>query len=95
MEQGLGFLSSVDLPTSIAKPLSTLADGQIPIASDLEVFVAGLETSVVEGVLLLVLRSLCPYQSLMGIAESHSPELRHRIGLDPSDIIENPIAEIL
>src|SRR5687768_16169966 len=31
----------------------------------------------------------------MRIAESDSAELRHRIGLDPADVIEDPVAEIL
>ena len=49
---------------------------------------------VVEGVARVGARRR-PDQRLMGIGEAAAAEIRHRIGLAPDDVVENPEAEIL
>jgi hypothetical protein len=39
--------------------------------------------------------SLCPDQGFVGICKPYTPKIGHRIGLDPNNIIENPILQVL
>ena len=66
-----------------------------PVGTRLHVLVGGLQRFVVEGVALGVLVARGPDHGLMRIGEAAAAEIRHRIGLAPDDVVEDPEAEVL
>ena len=71
------------------------ADRQEPVGADLAILVAGLERLVIERIGLGVGASRRPDHRLVGVGEAAAAEIRHRIGLAPDDVVEDPEAEIL
>ncbi len=48
-----------------------------------------------EGVALRFRRARGPDQGLVGVGEALAPEVRHRVGFPPDDVVEDPEAEVL
>jgi hypothetical protein len=95
-QQCLGLLRRVQLVAVVVlQPFTTGADREEPVGAHLYVVVGGLQRLVVESVTLGLLIARCPDHRLMGILEATAAEVRHRIGLAPDDIVEDPEAEIL
>src|SRR5579863_1488358 len=82
-------------PRLILQPLCSGANRQEPVGADLAILVASLERLIIERVSLSVGASRRPDHSLMGVGEAAAAEIRHRIGLAPDDIVEDPETEIL
>ena len=82
-------------PLLVLQPLRAGADRQKPVGTDLNVLVAGLQGLVVERIGLSLGTSRRPDHRLMGVGEPAAAEVRHRIGLAPDDVVEDPEAEIL
>ena len=83
------------LPLAVLQPLAAGADREQPVGAHLQVVVRGLQRVVVEGVALGVGVAARPDQRLVGIGEAPAAEIRHRVGLAPDDVVEDPEAEIL
>ncbi len=71
------------------------AQGEGPVRAHLGVFVEGFERVVVEGVFLAVTAARGPDQRLMGIGKARALEVRHRVGLAPDDVVQDPEAQVL
>ena len=95
MQQAFGLLRWMGLVSGLVlKPLMPGANRQNPVRAHLHAFVQGLQGLIVEG----VFRALIPAgpdQRLMRIGQAFAPEIRHRIGFAPNDIIQKPEALIL
>ena len=79
----------------VLQALSAGADRKKPVGAHLAVFVASLQRLVIEGIGLRARAFRGPDHGLVGIGEPPAAEIRHRIGLAPDDVVENPEAEIL
>ena len=66
-----------------------------PVGADLDILVAGLEHFVIERVALAARLARRPDQRFMRVGEAAAAEIRHRVGLAPDDVVEDPEAEIL
>ncbi len=94
-EQRLGFLGRMNLlAASVLQALLAGAERERPVGTHLHVFVAGLQRLVVEGVAAGFL-ARGPDQRLVGVGEAAAAEIRHRVGLAPDHVVEDPEAEIL
>ena len=82
-------------PSIVLQPLAAGADREQPVGAHLQVVVAGLQGVVVEGVALGVGVAARPDHRLMGVLEAAAAEIRHRVGLAPDDVVEDPEAEVL
>ena len=71
------------------------ADRKQPVRADLEIVVACLERIVVEGVALSLRVAARPDQRLVRVLEAAAAKIRHRVGLPPDDVVEDPEAEVL
>ena len=71
------------------------ADREEPVRAHLEVFVAGLHRLVIEGVGFHARAFRGPDHRLVGVGEAPAAKVRHRVGLAPDDVVEDPEAEIL
>ena len=76
------------------QPLASRADRQLPVAAHLQLLVQRAHRVMVERVARPALL-LSPEQGLVSIREPDPPEVGHGIGLNPDDIVEDPVAEIL
>ncbi len=95
-EQAFGLLRGMKLVARlILQAFGSRAQRQIPIRTRLQVLVAGLQRLVMEGVFLRVLVARGPDQRLMRVGEAPAAKIRHRIGLAPDDVVEDPESEIL
>ena len=83
------------LAVSAFKPFVAGAQRDQPVGTRLHILVGGLEGLVVEGIALGFFVARGPDHGLVGIGEAAAAEIRHRIGLAPDDVIENPEAEVL
>ena len=94
-EQRLGLLGGMGLAALVVlQAFIAGAQRDQPVGAHLHVFVASLQSLVIEGITgALVARG--PDQGLVGIGEALAAEVRHRIGLAPDDIVEDPEVEIL
>ena len=79
----------------VLQPLAAGADRKQPVRAHLHVVVGGFQRIVVEGVALGLLVARRPDQRLVRILEAAAAKIRHRIGLAPDDVVEDPEAEIL
>src|SRR5665213_4187493 len=77
------------------KPLVAGAEREEPIGTHLHVFIGGLESLIVERIATRILVATCPDHRLMRVGEATAAKIRHRVGLPPDDVVENPKAEIL
>ena len=66
-----------------------------PVGTDLNVFVPGLQGLVVERVALAARLARCPDHGLVRIGEAPAAEVRHRVGLAPHHVVQDPEAEVL
>ena len=66
-----------------------------PVRARLHVFVGGLQRFVVERITLGLLVARGPDHGLVRVGEAAAAEIRHRVGLAPDDVVENPEAEVL
>ena len=71
------------------------ADGDEPVRAHLHVFIAGFERIVMEGVALRFGALRGPDHGLVRIGEAAALEVRHRVGLAPHDVVQDPEVEIL
>ena len=96
VEQRLGLLRRVDLlALAVLQPLVAGADREQPVGAHLQVVVGRLQRIVVEGVALGLRVAARPDQRLMRVGEAAAAEIRHRVGLAPDHVVEDPEAEIL
>ena len=95
MQQRLGLLRRMRLlAVKIAEALRPAAQRDQPVAAHLQILVERLHGLVVEGVARLA-RDGAPQQRLVRIGKAPAAEIRHRVGLAPDNIVEDPEAEIL
>ena len=95
-QQRLGLLGGVGLAAlRVLEAFAAGADRQIPVGANLTVLVARLEHLVIEGVALRLRITRRPDHGLVGVGEAAAAEIRHRVGLAPDDVVENPEAEVL
>jgi hypothetical protein len=95
-QQTFGFLGRMDFLAVFAlEAFVAGAQRDQPVGTRLHVLIGGLQGFVVESVALGFLVARRPDHGLMGIGEAAAAEIRHRIGLAPDDIVENPEAEVL
>ena len=95
MQQGFRLLGGMGLlAVGALEALMAGADRQGPVRAHLQFVIQRLHRFIIEGVLLLGILGR-PDQGLMRIGEAAAPEIRHRIGLAPDHVIQNPEAQIL
>ena len=95
MKQRLGLLGRVSLAAVLAfEPLAAAAKREQPVAAHLQLLVERLHALVIEGIARLP-RARAPEQRLMRVCEAAAAEVRHRIGLAPNDVVQDPVAEVL
>ncbi len=87
---GCSFLPSRPLSRS-----SPVHSGKRPVGAHLDVFVAGLQRFVIEGVALGAGVARRPDHRLVRVGEAAAAEIRHRVELAPDHVVEDPEAEIL
>ena len=83
------------LPSRALEPLLAGAERDGPVGAHLDVFVAGFERFVVEGVALGARVARRPDQRLVRVGEAAAAEIRHRVGFAPHHVVQDPEAEIL
>ena len=66
-----------------------------PVGTRLHVLVGGLQRFIVERIAFCFFVARGPDHGFVGVGEATSTKIRHRIGLAPDDIVENPEAEVL
>ena len=95
VQQRLGLLRRMRLLAVAAfQPLRPAAERDQPVAAHLDVFVERLHRLVVEGVARVAV-SGAPQQRLVRVGEAPAAEIRHRVGLAPDDVVQDPEAQIL
>ena len=95
-QQAFGLLGRMDLPAVLAlEAFIAGAQRNQPVGARLHVLIGGLQGFVVECIALGLLVARRPDHGLVGVGEAAAAEIRHRIGLAPDDIVENPEAEVL
>ena len=77
------------------EPFLAGAQRDQPVGARLHVLVGGLQRFVVEGVALCLFVARGPDHGFVGVGKTAAAEIRHRIGLAPDDVVENPEAEVL
>ncbi len=81
-------------PVLVAQPLGARAEREIPVAAHLHVVVQRLHGLVVEAIARIPPRCR-PDQRLMRVGEPPAAEIRHRVGLAPDHVVQNPEPEFL
>ena len=76
------------------QPLGTGADRQLPVGPHLNIAVQRLHRLIIE-CMARGLRTCRPNQRLMRVGETAAAEIRHRIGLAPDNIVQDPEIKIL
>ncbi len=77
------------------EPFLAGAERQRPVGAHLHIVVAGLEGLVVERIGLGVRPARGPDHGLVRIGKAAAAKVRHRIGLAPDHVVEDPEADIL
>ena len=91
-----GFCVGCDLLAVLALQAFTAgAERQQPVGAHLQALVQLLHRIVVEGVALGALVARRPDQRLVRVGEALALEVRHRVGLAPHDVVQQPEAEVL
>ena len=83
------------LAVAALEPLLAGAQRDGPVGANLDIFVAGLERLVIEGVALAARLARRPDHGLVRIGEAAAAEVRHRVGLAPHHVVQDPEAEVL
>ena len=95
VQQGFRLLRRMRLLAVITlEPLTTRTDRQRPVRAHLHAVIEGFHGGIIEG-RAAILGLGGPDQGLVRIGEARALEIRHRIGLAPDDVIEDPEAGIL
>ena len=96
MQQRLGLLGRVRLVAGgVLDPLLAGGQRQGPVGAHLHVVVGQLHGVVVEGVSPPAPGLGRPDQRLVGVGEAHALEVRHRVGLAPDHVVEDPEPQVL
>ena len=96
VEQRLRLLGRVGLVALLVlQPLVAGADREQPVGAHLGAVIGFLQRVIIERVALGVGVAARPDQRLVGIGEAPAAEVRHRVGLAPDDVVEDPEAEVL
>jgi hypothetical protein len=96
VQQRFGLLGRMHLGAGLVlEAFRPAADRQQPVGAHLQVVVERLHGIVVEGVGLLVGAPGGPDQRLVGVGEAAAAEVRHRVGLAPHHVVEDPVAKVL
>src|SRR5208282_2174763 len=95
MEERFGLLGRVRLAAgAVLETLRTGAERDEPVAAHLQLVVQRLHGLVIEGVARG--RALgAPDERLVRVGEAPSAEVRHRVGLAPDHVVQDPEAEVL
>ena len=83
------------LPSSPFRRSAAGAERQHPVGAHLQALVQLLHRIVVEGVALGGLVARRPDQRLVRVGEALALEVRHRVGLAPHDVVQQPEAQVL
>ena len=83
------------LPSSPFRRSAAGAERQHPVRAHLQALVQLLHRIVVEGVALGRLVARRPDQRLVRVGEALALEVRHRVGLAPHDVVQQPEAQVL
>ncbi len=96
MQQGLGLLGRVRLGAGrVLHPLFAGGQRQGPVGAHLQIVVGQLHGVVVEGVAPRAARLGGPDQGLVRVGEAGALEIRHRVGLAPDHVVQDPEAQVL
>ncbi len=96
VQQGLGLLGRMRLGARLVlQALFTGAERQRPVRAHLQLVIGHLHGVVVEGVAARATALGGPDQSLVSIGEPGALEVRHRVGLAPDDVVQDPEAGVL
>ena len=79
----------------VLQPFAAGADRHVPIRAHLTIFIARFQRVVIERVRLALRAARGPDHRLVGVGEAATAKVRHRVGLAPDDVVENPEAQIL
>ena len=79
----------MDLGAVLLQPLGPAADRKFPVGAHLQLVVQRLHGSIVEGIARL-LPLAGPDQRLVRVGEAGAAEVRHRVGLAPDDVVQDP-----
>ena len=71
------------------------AEREGPVRAHLHAVIAGFQRLVIEGVAFGLGIAGRPDQCFVSIGEAPAPEIRHRVGLAPDHIVQDPEAEVL
>ena len=93
-QQGFRLLRRMRLAPVAFQPLGTGADWQLPVGPHLNIAIQRLHRLIIE-CMARGLRTCRPDQRLMRIGETAAAEIRHRIGLAPDNIVQDPEIQIL
>ena len=96
MQQRLRLLRRMRfLAVGILQALVAGADRQRPVGAHLQFVVQRLHRFVIEGVALLLAVFGRPDHRFVRVGEALAAEIRHRVGLAPDDVVQDPEAQIL
>ena len=96
VQQRFGLLRRMRLvAVAVLQPLAARADRQRPVRAHLQIVIQRLHRLVIEGVAFCSRDFGRPDQRLMRIGEAPPAKIRHRIGLAPDHVVQNPEAQIL
>ena len=95
-QQAFGLLGRMNL-LAVGALEAFLAGAQRdqPVGTRLHVLIGGLQRFIVERIAFGLFVARGPDHGFVGIGEAAAAKIRHRIGLAPDDIVENPEAEVL
>ena len=82
-------------PSAAFQALVAGAERNEPVRAHLHVFVAGFQRVVMERVAFRLGAFRGPDHGLVRVGEATAAEVRHRVGLAPHDVVEEPEVEIL
>ena len=82
-------------PLRVLEAFAAGADREQPVGTHLAVFIRRLQRFVIKGVALGLRASRGPDHGLMGVGEAAAAKIRHRIGLAPDNVVQDPESEIL
>ena len=95
VQQAFRLLRRMRLVTVVIfQSLMPVADRENPIAAHLDAFIQRLQGFIVEGVFARLILAR-PDHRLMSIGKAFAAKVRHRVGLAPDHIVENPEALVL
>ena len=75
--------------------LPAIANRQHPVRSHLHIVIEGFHCLIVKGVTGGIFIARGPNQRFVSIGKARAPEIRHRIGFAPDNVVQHPIPKIL